>query len=343
LTKTFGYPLDGFNPIATLNPETYLRGLVTTTPVDFGSLVSGSITVAAYEDNDYVKMVVMEALPSSGNWGKITPNGISNPVMINTGTQNVDFTWATPPTMTAFREYAFCLIFSGSGDYGLQLNGESNAGIKLLSENDNNYTSPTDYAGSAPATGTALAVVLTYTPRPSNVFGYTGWDAKYEEGFPDTWGPASTLTTPSDFASIVSGSAFVSGSSAGINVKMVIVKRSDLTIVPNGVSSPVTLDSGSGKVYNFTFPASPTMLLNTAYTFGLICDSGVVWYDEFYISGDGELVTDSSNSYTSPTDPTDAGIYSAGNFKPFLITYNLTGSAIISRSGMISEGLVIII
>lgn len=89
------------------------------------------------------------------------------------------------------------------------------------------------------------------------------------------------------------------------NFKGIIVLKSNLNLVTNGVSD-VVVGSGSGAQWvtaNFSTP--PTLTGGVEYVLMSISDNFPAWltYDAGS-SNQGYL--DSSNSYTTPTNPTDA-------------------------------------
>lgn len=98
-------------------------------------------------------------------------------------------------------------------------------------------------------------------------------------------------------------------------IKGVIVLAADKTIIANGVGNAVDITSGSGDWVTSTFATPPELASGTSYHLCFVQNGGAqfsIAYDE----GDwysGELL-DASNSYTTPTDPTDGSIDSFGGY-----------------------------
>jgi hypothetical protein len=89
--------------------------------------------------------------------------------------------------------------------------------------------------------------------------------------------------------------------------KGVLVTHSDLSIVTNGVGGGVVVPASAGWTTS-TFAVSPTIVASTDYVVGLVVgDGGTDSLNMYYNSGGTSLVhNDSTNSYTTPTNPTDA-------------------------------------
>jgi len=141
--------------------------------------------------------------------------------------------------------------------------------------------------------------------------------------------------TPSSSGTITNIKHYSSGYSHNFtydgNLKTIIVEATGKTIISNGVSSPVDMDSKDW--YTFTFVTSPTITGNTEYILSIIADTT----DErsyFDTGSTGDGIEDSSNSYSSPTNPTDAvdgnkiysiyATYTAGASAPTVTTQAVT-------------------
>jgi hypothetical protein len=117
---------------------------------------------------------------------------------------------------------------------------------------------------------------------------------------------ASNFTSPANLGIVNNCSAYV----AGDNYKMVLVLNSNLTIVSNGVSNAKTVTDIAFNT--FTFTSSPSMSASTNYALGFIGNSGfgeTIYYDALTAGN----WFDSSNSYTTPANPTDASRTSLGH------------------------------
>jgi hypothetical protein len=111
----------------------------------------------------------------------------------------------------------------------------------------------------------------------------------------------SVFTSP-DYNVIAKNITFYCRSNTGTrNVKCLIVTHSDLKII--AITNPVTVTT-TPQWWNATFSSPPTLSPNTEYILMIIPDNTVrLYYTE------GSLYQghyDTSNSYSSPTDPTDA-------------------------------------
>jgi hypothetical protein len=96
-----------------------------------------------------------------------------------------------------------------------------------------------------------------------------------------------------------SGSGY--GYGYGANVKCLIVRQSDMNII--AVTNPVAV-GGSTQWWTATFSSPPTLSPNTQYVLMIIPDNSVRFY---YTTGStNQGYYDTSNSYSSPINPTDA-------------------------------------
>ena len=121
------------------------------------------------------------------------------------------------------------------------------------------------------------------------------------------------FTAPSDMGSITSASVGIcSDLGTGRTAKMVIVKQSDLTIVTNGVSNAFTIPYTPGTSIpdaftSVSFSTPPTLSASTDYVLGIIHnDSSFSIYVGYDSGTSNYYYFDSTNNYTTPTNPTDA-------------------------------------
>jgi hypothetical protein len=92
------------------------------------------------------------------------------------------------------------------------------------------------------------------------------------------------------------------------NVKLAIVRASDLTIIPNGITKSNLISNplyGSSSLawIDFYFETCPYLTAGDYYLC-VINDNGGLW--RVYNTGVGTRLYDSSNNYNTPIDPTDA-------------------------------------
>lgn len=112
----------------------------------------------------------------------------------------------------------------------------------------------------------------------------------------------STFTSPSDFNSLDSVSACLERITGGTGCKAIVVLDSTLAILTNGVSNELAV-TGTPAFRTFTFGTAPTMSASTDY---VLCAIGGGSHQMRYDAGDtNQGLVDTSNNYTTPTDPTD--------------------------------------
>ncbi|MEM3699352.1 MAG: hypothetical protein QXL57_00560 [Candidatus Bathyarchaeia archaeon] len=111
----------------------------------------------------------------------------------------------------------------------------------------------------------------------------------------------SVFTSP-DYTVIAKNITFYCRSNAGTrNVKCLIVRHTDLKII--AITNPVTVTTAA-QWWTATFSSPPLLSPNTEYVLMIIPDNQVRLY---YTTGSADQGHyDTSNSYSSPTDPTDA-------------------------------------
>jgi prepilin-type N-terminal cleavage/methylation domain-containing protein len=91
---------------------------------------------------------------------------------------------------------------------------------------------------------------------------------------------------------------------SGGNWKGVLVDMSTLTIVLNGVGNATPTANGWATS---TFAIAPLVTATNRYALCFIYDRFIQWAELSPVTGDDFF--DASNSYNSPTDPTDGGIF----------------------------------
>jgi hypothetical protein len=133
-------------------------------------------------------------------------------------------------------------------------------------------------------------------------FGYTTVGGSYV-GFPTDFMVGSVFTSPADAGTANSLTFYVSADASGAFVKGVIVLSSNLTILTNGVGSAVAMPTTAGWVTS-TFSTPPSLSPNTDYV--LMNVVGYVSYKFYYDTATNQGRVDTTNSYASPSNPTDA-------------------------------------
>jgi len=138
----------------------------------------------------------------------------------------------------------------------------------------------------------------------TSMFGrdtYTG--SSYRTlGTDDMYG--EVFTAPAGATSVYN-ITFRGRSSSGTRyAKGMLVFANNLTIVPNGVGSIVTL-AAVGAWYTSTFSTPPTITASDSYLLAIVSDGvSVRLWQIATTEGNGRV--DTTNSYSSPIDPTDA-------------------------------------
>ncbi len=111
--------------------------------------------------------------------------------------------------------------------------------------------------------------------------------------------------TAGDSGDLSKITAYCAASAGTKNAKAVITDAS-FNILSNGISDAVNIGTTPGWV-DFSFSTAPSVSASTQYYLWLIGDAS---YVRLYYDGGGSLSErDTSNSYASPTDPTDASSY----------------------------------
>jgi len=109
--------------------------------------------------------------------------------------------------------------------------------------------------------------------------------------------------TPVDGNGTVDTMHIYQSDGSGEGYKGVMIS-SGLTILTNGVTPANTGTSGASWVV-CTYSSKPSVVGGTAYYVGFISNAVNTWY----YNATGSVKEDSSNSYTTPTNPTDANNY----------------------------------
>jgi len=116
----------------------------------------------------------------------------------------------------------------------------------------------------------------------------------------------SLFTAPADATTADSISAYCKYSASAGNLKGVLVLHSNLNIVANGVGNPIAMPSSFAWITS-AFGTAPSLSPNTDYVLMAITSTDVdIKYDT---GAANQGHDDSSNNYTTPTNPTDAAHY----------------------------------
>lgn len=110
-------------------------------------------------------------------------------------------------------------------------------------------------------------------------------------------------------------------------MKLAIVKFSDLTIVSNGVSSQFEVPEGASPAaatqVDATFASAPTLSSSTDYLLMAIHNDADWSVYITYDAGETNFTyIDTTNSFSSPTDPTDAVIGAGDSSTDFVANNN---------------------
>lgn len=157
-------------------------------------------------------------------------------------------------------------------------------------------------------------------------FGYTSVGGSARGVSPNNLN-GTVFLSPSDIGTVSKLTQYLQKEYYGTsNVKGVIVTESTLTIISNGVSDANSGLTDSVGWYDYTYSTHPSLSASTNYVLMAIGDGGMLFS---YDTG-GDQWRDNSNSYSSPTDPTDASNY-ADKYSIYA-TYTATGGSSASSS-----------
>lgn len=87
------------------------------------------------------------------------------------------------------------------------------------------------------------------------------------------------------------------------NGKGLVVLGSNENILTNGITPAFAMNSTTAQWWTATYVSKPSVTASTVYYVGWIADGNVRWY---YNAGSATNLVDTSNNYTTPTNPTDA-------------------------------------
>ncbi len=137
-----------------------------------------------------------------------------------------------------------------------------------------------------------------------------GTFGKETVGTSGTWNPSTNYlvgtiyTSPADAeGATVSKLTWYGRDNTTNNVKGVIVLLSTMNIIANGVSASVAVNDVNAW-RDCVFSTPPTISASTNYVLMIVPESTLNYYYFDTVSNAGK--TDTTNSYSSPTNPTDA-------------------------------------
>jgi hypothetical protein len=247
-----------------------------------GSYVSGSYTDTQAVDSRYERFTEALATPT------YYPNGYN----VLSGT----YLSGTVPNSVEIVDSDYFIVRSG---------GTASA---TMAYNPLSYSllgSTTFVSGATSDLASNNDVYMTFrsyaSQTSSSTFGYTTAGISYTTVSANQM-YGSVFTSPAYSDMTVQSITFRGRTGFGTaNVKCVLVRHSDLTIV--AVGNPVSV-STMANWYTSTFSSPPSLSANTEYVIMLIPSASIQFYYGSGSANQGHY--DSTNSYTTPTNPTDA-------------------------------------
>jgi hypothetical protein len=250
--------------------------------VNDGSHVSGSYTDTPAVDSNYERFTEALATPTYYPNGYNVLSGtylsgtVPNSVLAVDSDYFITRSAGTASTTVAYNPLGYNLLGSTTFVSGA---------ISDLTSNNDVYMTFRSYASQA----------------SSSTFGYTTAGGSYTT-VTANYMYGSVFTSPAYSGMTVQNVTFRGRTGSGTaNVKGVLVRHSDLTIV--AVGNPVSV-STTLNWYTSTFSSPPSLSANTEYVIMLIPSASTRFYYGSGSANQGHY--DSTNSYTTPTNPTDA-------------------------------------
>jgi hypothetical protein len=276
-----------------------------------GSHVSGNYTDTQAVDSNYERFTEALATPT------YYPNGYN----VLSGTY---FSGTIPNSVLAIDSDYFITRSAGTASATIAYNP---LGYNLIGSTTYVSGATTDLASND---GVYMTFRSYASQTSSGTFGYTTAGGSYNTvNANEMYG--SVFTSSAYSGMIVQNVTFRGRAGSGTtNVKGVLVRYSNLTIV--AVGNPVSVSTTLGW-YTSVFSSPPSLSTNTQYVIMLIPSGNTRLY---YGSGSANQgYYDSSNSYTTPTNPTDAStnnhqysIYCTFTYpSQYTCEFELTGTA----------------
>jgi hypothetical protein len=252
--------------------------------VNDGSYVSGNYIDTQAVDNQYERFTEALATPSYYPNGYNVLYGTYLSGTVPSSIQTVDSDYfivrsvGTASSTTAYNPSGYSLLGSTTLVSGTTGDLTSNNGV---------YMTFRSYASQS----------------SSSTFGYTTAGSSYTT-VSSNYMYGSVFTSPAYSGMTVQSITFRGrrdGFSGTANVKGVLVRHSDLTIV--AVGNTVSI-STTTNWYTSTFSSPPSISASTDYVIMLIPDASTRFYYGVGSANQGHY--DTTNSYSTPTNPTDA-------------------------------------
>lgn len=272
------------------------------------SAAGGWITVA----------VDWDILPSTPYWLGLQMDAHTGSSTVDNATSGGSGTDVRTSQTTLNDPYGGGAVADADGMYAIYALVNKTPTVALNSPADassDSDTTPTlDFTGTDPEGDSIEYEVQIHTDNgfsDPKTFGYTTHGAQTPLGPSQDKFFGTRFTSPSDISQITSASVSICSDLGTPSGKIVIVKASDLTIVSNGVSNAFTIpfeaDQHPADFTTATFSTPPTLSPSTDYILGVIHnDAAFSVYVEWDTGTSNYYYFDSSNSYTTPTNPTDA-------------------------------------
>ena len=127
--------------------------------------------------------------------------------------------------------------------------------------------------------------------------------------------------TPAGTGSVSKITFYGRGSSNDTYIKGVLVKGSDKTIISNGITNATNINTTTSW-NDLTYSTQPDITNQLYYVVGISDNGHYIHYDSGGLA-DKDWFSDTSNNYSSPTNPTDGAVYSPYNLS-FYATYTAT-------------------
>jgi hypothetical protein len=244
--------------------------------------------------------------------------GVSNPVSCSTSAASRTATFATSPTITAGQTY-WVLIVSSTSSFRLYYVGST--GGNSIPVTSNSYSTPTDPTGaSASGTVNYRAFYATVNILPTAKMGTTTDTGTSYTTIGANQLAGQAFVAPTGAIDLASITFYGATSSGTFDVKAIITDGTG-HILANGVSSPVSC-SNTAASRTATFVTSPT--ITAGQTYWILIVSSTSSFRLYYVgTTGGNSVVDASNSYATPTDPSDVSASGTVNYRAFYATVNL--------------------
>lgn len=159
-----------------------------------------------------------------------------------------------------------------------------------------------------------------YPIKSNDTFGYTSAGGSYE--YTSANRLYGSLFTPTANGTVTGISTYGTSFSGTANFKGAIVLQSNLNFITNGISNVAGQPYNTYQWVQATFGTNPTITASTGYNLSFVSSTSNLVI--MYTTGDANQgLYDSSNNYTTPTNPTDG----SRNTKKYSIYATYTAGA----------------